>query len=83
MTANESTTYAVIRWVTALYIDSISLDGSQAYTLEDRSFGPAFRYRQFLSASFAGQAVQEATVAHRARLPVAVLLALCHTLQQS
>jgi hypothetical protein len=70
-TGTSPTTYAVIRWVTALYIDSISLDGSQAYTLEDRSFGPAFRYRQFLSASFAGQAVQEATVAHRARLPVA------------
>jgi hypothetical protein len=69
--SGQVTTYAVIRWVTALYIDSISLDGSQAYTLEDRSFGPAFRYRQYLSASFAGQAMQEAAVVHRARLPVA------------
>lgn len=62
--------YVEIGWTTALYIDSVSIDGTGSLTLEDRQFGPAFRYRQFLSASFAGQAVQEAMTAHTARLPI-------------
>jgi hypothetical protein len=62
--------YVEIGWTTALYIDSVSIDGTGSLTLEDRAFGPAFRYDQFLSAAFAGQAVQEAMTAHTARLPI-------------
>jgi hypothetical protein len=62
--------YAEVGWTTALYIDSVSIDGTGSLTLEDRQFGPAFRYDQFLSAAFAGQAVQEAMTAHTARLPI-------------
>jgi hypothetical protein len=62
--------YVEIGWTTALYIDSVSIDGTGSLTLEDRNFGPAFRYDQFLSAAFAGQAVQEAMTAHTARLPI-------------
>lgn len=69
----NSVRYVEIGWTTALYIDSISIDGTGALTLEDRNFGPAFRYRQVLSAAFAGQAIQEAMTAHTARLPIVAL----------
>lgn len=65
--------YVEIGWLTALYIDSLSIDGTGALTLEDRGFGAAFRYRQTLSAAFAGQAIGEAQVAHTARMPMVAL----------
>jgi hypothetical protein len=69
----DAVRYVEIGWTTALYIDSISIDGTGALTLEDRAFGAAFRYRQTLSATFAGQAVAEAQVAHTARLPMVAI----------
>lgn len=59
------------RFTTVVYFDSISIDGSVAYTLEERQFGPQFRYQQVISAGLTRVAVDDAQNAHFARLPMA------------
>jgi hypothetical protein len=55
------------------YIDSLAIDGSQAYQLEDRQFGAAFRHRQPIGAAAASSAAIEAQNAHFDRLPMVAI----------
>ena len=66
-------TYSGSFYCVVAYIDSLAIDGSRAYQLEDRQFGPAFRYRQPIGAAAASSAAIEAQNAHFDRLPMVAI----------
>jgi hypothetical protein len=53
------------------YIDGISIDGTQQFSLEDRGFGAPHRYFQLVSGTHVGASIREAYAAHEARFPQA------------